>query len=69
VRENGQTAADALIQGMKLLNDFHFRQEADDLTDRLKDTKLSAADKVTLEARHAAVVKNILSKDFKPTAG
>ncbi|UPG89493.1 hypothetical protein L2Y96_19165 [Luteibacter aegosomaticola] len=66
IRENGETSADAIIQALKLFNDFKYNREAADLKKSIDGGNLSQADKDNFTARYNAIVKNIYTDEFKP---
>ncbi len=69
VRENSETSAAAFIEAFKLYNDFRYSREALDLKKSLEQPGLSDKEKARLQERYEAVVKNIVTDEFKPKDG
>lgn len=69
IRENGETSADAFKQALKLFNDFRYSRDALDVKKTLAQPDLSTEEKARLEERYKAIVKNILTDEFKPKEG
>ncbi len=68
VPEGGQVAVESLVQGLKVLSDLKYRQQAVDLGKQLTNPNLDQATKDRLKREQEAALKNILTEELKPTS-
>jgi hypothetical protein len=64
MRDGSEASIEAIMAGMKLVNDLKFREEAQKLERAVE--KATGEDKAKLQKRLDAVVKNILSEELRP---
>jgi hypothetical protein len=66
VPDGGQVAIDAIVDGLKFVSDYKYRQQAVELQQRLADPNIDQATKDRLKSQLDATLKNILSDALKP---
>jgi hypothetical protein len=66
VPEAGQVAVDTFIEGLKLVSDLKYHQQALDLNKQLANPNLDPAAKVRIKSQLDAALENILTKELKP---
>ncbi len=66
IPEGGQVAIDSIVEGLKFVSDFKYRQQAVKLQDQLRDPNLDQATKDRLKGQLDATLKNILTDELKP---
>jgi hypothetical protein len=64
--DGGQVAIDTVVQGLKYVSDFKYREQAIKLRDRLAERDLDEPTKKQLQSQLDATLKNILTDELKP---